>query len=49
MSWRAKDHPRTELFSVKCSKCNDMARIPWDPKKEPNRTVLCKNCRLLYG
>jgi CxxC-x17-CxxC domain-containing protein len=45
---RGRDHPRTELWSVKCSKCSDMARVPWDPKKEPDRVVLCKNCRNFY-
>lgn len=49
MSFRAKDHPRSvELFNAKCSKCGDQTRVPWDPKKEPARVVMCKNCRLIY-
>ena len=48
MSWRAQDHPRTELFNGKCSKCGEQTRVPWDPKKEPNKVVMCKNCRAIY-
>ena len=47
---RSRDHPRsTEMFNVKCSKCGEMTRVPFDPKKEPNRVVMCRNCRNVYG
>ncbi|MGQ0534709.1 MAG: hypothetical protein ACT4PT_01405 [Methanobacteriota archaeon] len=47
-SFRARDHRRAEMFDVKCSKCSDMTRVPWDPKKEPGRIVMCRNCRAIY-
>lgn len=48
MSWRAADHTRTELFNAKCSKCGEQTRVPWDPKTS-KQTVMCKNCRAIYG
>ena len=46
---RSADHPRrAEMFNAKCSKCGDMTRVPWDPKKEPGRVVMCRNCRNIY-
>ncbi len=50
MGYRRGDHPRsTELFNAKCSKCGDMTRVPWDPKTQPGRVVMCRNCRDVYG
>ena len=49
MSWRAADHqPRTDMHNAKCSKCGDMTRVPFDPKKEPTKVVMCRNCRNIY-
>lgn len=48
MSWRAKDHQRSELFNAKCSKCGEQTRVPFDPKAEPGRVVMCRNCRDIY-
>ena len=47
MSWRAKDHQRTEMFNAKCSKCGEQTRVPFDPKTS-DKTVMCSNCRAIY-
>ncbi|MHB8605411.1 MAG: CxxC-x17-CxxC domain-containing protein [Thermoplasmatota archaeon] len=49
MSWRRDDHPRRqEMWNAKCSKCGDQTRVPWDPKTDPKRVVMCSNCRAIY-
>lgn len=49
MAFRAKDHPaRKEMFNADCSKCGDRFMVPWDPKKEPGKVVMCRNCRNIY-
>jgi CxxC-x17-CxxC domain-containing protein len=49
MSWRARDHqPRTEMYNAKCSKCGEQTRVPFDPKAEPGKVVMCRNCRNIY-
>ncbi|HEV8360964.1 MAG TPA: CxxC-x17-CxxC domain-containing protein [Candidatus Thermoplasmatota archaeon] len=49
MGLRARDHERRELFGAKCSKCGKQAQVPWDPKKEPARVVMCRDCRDFYA
>ncbi len=34
------------MFNAKCSKCNEMTRVPFDPKE--GKTVMCRNCRDIY-
>lgn len=48
MGFRRGDHPRSEMFNANCGKCGDRIMIPWDPKKEPGKVVMCRNCRTLY-
>jgi len=49
MAWRGKDHPgRGPTWNAKCSKCGMQTAVPWDPKVEPSKTVMCRNCRAIY-
>lgn len=49
MAYRGKDHVRREMFGAKCSKCGKWAQVPFDPKKEPGRVVMCRDCRDFYA
>jgi CxxC-x17-CxxC domain-containing protein len=49
MGLRGRDHSRPELFNAKCAKCGKMAYVPWDPKKEPDRVPMCRDCRAFYA
>jgi CxxC-x17-CxxC domain-containing protein len=49
LGFRSRDHPRTEKFPAKCSKCGKQAQVPFDPKKEPNRPVMCRDCHAFYA
>jgi len=49
LGMRGRDHDRTERFNGDCAKCGDRTMVPWDPKKEPARVVMCRNCRAFYA
>lgn len=49
LGMRGRDHNRPEKFNGDCSKCGERTMVPWDPKKEPARVVMCRNCRAFYS